>query len=43
LQTALSFVAPASAKKLYLAGDHRAMPWVYLERLIPARRLPTPK
>jgi hypothetical protein len=28
--TSLSFLAPAKAKKLYLAGDEVAMPWVYL-------------
>jgi hypothetical protein len=29
VKTTLSFVAPANARKLYLTGDHRAMPWVY--------------
>jgi hypothetical protein len=27
--TSLSFLAPAKARKLYLAGDQVAMPWVY--------------
>lgn len=28
--TSLSFLAPAKARKLYLTGDHVAMPWAYL-------------
>jgi hypothetical protein len=30
MTTSLSFLAPATARKLYLTGDQVAMPWVYL-------------
>lgn len=30
VKTSFTFLAPANARKLYLTGDHLAMPWVYL-------------
>jgi hypothetical protein len=30
VETSLSFVAPANAKKIYLTGEQVSMPWVYL-------------
>jgi len=30
VETSLSFIAPANAKKLYLTGDQVSAPWVYL-------------
>ncbi len=30
VETSLNFIVPANAKKLYLTGDQRSAPWVYL-------------